>query len=55
MPGNRDDGRLLASCLDEKEKKLLAIIKEVNFGEIRVIVTEGKPVRVEEIRKSIKL
>jgi hypothetical protein len=40
---------------DEKEKKLLRIIKEIGFGEIKVIINEGKPIRIEELKKSIKL
>ena len=41
--------------LNEKEEKLLKIIKEVEFGEIKVIVQDGLPIRVEELKKSIKL
>lgn len=39
----------------EKERKLLAIIRRMDFGEVRVVVTNGVPTRVEEIKKSIKL
>jgi hypothetical protein len=41
--------------LDEKEKKLIKIIREIGFGEIKVIINEGKPTRIEELKKSIKL
>ncbi len=41
--------------LDEKERKLLKIIREIGFGEIKVIINEGKPIRIEELKKSIKL
>lgn len=41
--------------IDEKEKKLLKIIREVGFGEIKVIVNDGRPIRIEELKKSIKL
>ena len=41
--------------MDEKEKKLLKIMREIGFGEIKVIINEGKPVRIEELKKSIKL
>jgi hypothetical protein len=41
--------------LNEKEKKLLKIIREIGFGEIKVIINEGKPIRIEELKKSIKL
>lgn len=39
----------------DKETKLLEIIRRMEFGEVRVIVTDGIPTRVEEIKKSIKL
>lgn len=41
--------------LNEKEERLLKIIKEVEFGEMKVIVQDGLPIRVEELKKSIKL
>lgn len=41
--------------LTEKEAKLLSIIRRMDFGEVRVVVTDGIPTRVEEIKKSIKL
>ena len=41
--------------LTNKEAKLLSIIRKMDFGEVRVIVTDGIPTRVEEIKKSIKL
>lgn len=41
--------------LTDKETKLLEIIRRMEFGEVRVIVTDGIPTRVEEIKKSIKL
>lgn len=41
--------------LTEKEGRLIDIIRSIEFGEVRVVVTDGVPVRVEEIKKSIKL
>lgn len=41
--------------LTEKEAKLLAIIRGMEFGEVRVVVTDGIPTRAEEIKKSVKL
>lgn len=41
--------------LNTKEEKLLKIIKEMKFGEIKVIVQDGLPIRIEELKKSIKL
>lgn len=47
--------KLTEAELTEKERKLLAIIRKMDFGEVRVVVTDGVPTRVEEIKKSIKL
>ena len=38
-----------------KEEKLLQMIREIKFGEIHIYVADGQPVRIEEIKKSIKL
>lgn len=40
---------------DEREQKLLELIREIGYGEIKVIINDGKPVRIEELKKSIKL
>ena len=41
--------------ITEQERKLLEIIRNLEFGEVRIVVTDGKPTRIEEIKKSIKL
>lgn len=41
--------------LSEKEAELLALLRKLDYGEMRIIVQAGRPVRVEEIRKSIQL
>ncbi len=41
--------------LSRQEENLLNIIRSMDFGEVRVVITDGKPQRIEEIRKSIKL
>ena len=38
----------------EKEEQLLKLIRELGFGEVRIFVADGQPVRAEEIKKSIK-
>ena len=37
------------------EIKLIEIIRNLEFGEVRIVITDGKPTRIEEIKKSIKL
>lgn len=41
--------------LTSQEKKLVEIIRETQYGEVKIIVNGGQPVRVEEVKKSIKL
>ncbi len=41
--------------LSEREEKLIRLIREVKFGEIELHIADGQPVRLEEVRKSIKL
>lgn len=41
--------------IDEKEMHLLDIIRQLQFGEIKIIVQDGQPIRIEELKKSIKL
>lgn len=40
---------------DDREQRLLELIHDIGFGEIKVIINDGKPVRIEEMKKSIKL
>lgn len=39
--------------LTSQEKQVLELMRKVDFGEIRIIINNGKPVRVEEVKKSI--
>mgnify|MGYP000123832311 CR=1 FL=1 len=41
--------------LTESERKILEILRSMQFGEVRIIITDNKPVRIEEIKRSIKL
>jgi len=40
--------------LTDKEKQLIKLIRDLGFGEIRIMVADSQPVRAEEIKKSIK-
>jgi len=39
----------------EKEKKLIELIRSIGYGEIRITIQDRLPIRVEEVKKSIKL
>jgi hypothetical protein len=41
--------------LSAQEKKIITILRELKYGEVKVIVQDGIPIRVDEIRKSIKI
>ncbi len=41
--------------LDSKEENLIELIHNIKYGEIKIIVQDGLPIRVEELKKSIKL
>ena len=41
--------------ISKQEAKILDFVRSVDYGEIRIVINGGKPVRVEEIRKSIML
>jgi hypothetical protein len=41
--------------VNEQEKNLLDLIRLIAFGEIKIIVQNSRPIRVEELKKSIKL
>lgn len=42
------------SQLTEQEKKLITLIRGLKFGELHLFVAEGKPVRAEQIKQSVK-
>jgi hypothetical protein len=41
--------------LNEQEQHLIRMIRAMQFGEIRIFVAESKPVRAEEVKKSVSL
>lgn len=41
--------------VNEKEKKLIELIRSIEYGDLKIIVQNKYPIRVEEIKKSIKL
>ena len=41
-------------CTD-KEKRLIEVIRALKFGEMRIFIQDSEPVRVEELKNSIKL
>lgn len=41
--------------LTKAEKQLIELVRSLEYGELRIMVKDAKPIRVEEIRRSIQL
>ena len=41
--------------LTNAERKLIEVIRSLDYGEVRVMIKDRHPIRVEEIRRSIQL
>lgn len=41
--------------LTKAEKQLIQVIRSLDYGEVRVMIKDRHPIRVEEIRRSIQL
>ena len=41
--------------LTKAERQLIELIRSIEYGELRIMVKDEKPIRVEEIRRSIQL
>ena len=42
-------------ALTRAEKQLIEMIRSLEYGEVRVLIKDRHPIRVEEIRRSIQL
>ena len=40
--------------LTNAERKLIEVIRSLDYGEVRVMIKDRHPIRVEEIRRSIQ-
>ena len=41
--------------LTKAEEQLIEVIRSLDYGEVRVMIKDNKPIRMEEIRRSIQL
>lgn len=44
-----------AIVLTKAEKQLIELVRSLDYGELRIMIKDAKPIRVEEIRRSIQL
>jgi len=47
--------KTVAAELSEKEWQIVQLMREIDYGELVISMKGGKPIRVEEVRKSIWL
>ena len=48
----QSEGRFV---ITKAERQILELIRSLDYGEIRIMIKDRKPIRVEEIRRSIQL
>ena len=41
--------------VSQQEKRVLELLRGIDYGELRIVINASKPVRVEEIKKSLQL
>ncbi|WP_432402878.1 DUF2292 domain-containing protein [Wukongibacter sp. M2B1] len=41
--------------VNQKEKHLLELVRSTEYGELKIVIQDALPIRVEELKKSIKL
>ncbi|MGN0978010.1 MAG: DUF2292 domain-containing protein [Faecousia sp.] len=41
--------------MTKAERQLIELIRSLEYGEVRIVVKDKNPIRVEEIRRSIQL
>ena len=51
----RNRPREALAPLSVQEEQVIRLIRELGYGQVMITVRDGKPCRVEEIRKSIQL
>lgn len=48
-------GKSIQVTVSEQEKKLIDLIRNTKHGELKILIRDCLPIRVEEMKKSIKL
>ena len=38
-----------------KEKKIIEAIRQIEYGEVKIVIQQCSPVRIEQITRSLKL
>ena len=44
---------LEVSKLNEKERALIKLLRNIKYGDVRIVVKDGVPIRAEQVTKSI--
>lgn len=51
----KEQAKTVTAEISEQEWQVIQLIRELDYGELSIMVKGGEPCRVEEIRKSIQL
>ena len=51
----KEKARTVTVEISEQEWQIIRLMREIEYGELLVMLQAGRPLRVEEIRKSIKI
>ena len=47
--------RAITAQISEQEWQIIQLMREIEYGELLISMKGGKPVRAEEVRKSIQI
>jgi hypothetical protein len=53
--GEQNMSNEASMVLTKAEKRLVEVIRALDYGEVRVMIKDSHPIRVDEIRRSIQL
>ena len=47
--------QVVSAQISEQEWQIIQLMREIDYGELVISMKGGKPIRVEEVRKSIQI
>ena len=50
-----EEKKIVSRQITSQEWQVVELIRRLDYGELVIFVKEGKPIRAEEVRKSIQI
>jgi len=50
-----DKEKVISAQISEQEWQIIQLMREIEYGELVISMKGGKPIRAEEVRKSIQI